>query len=62
MNQSRHLCGYVISVLNKKLIKLSNIRKYCCSGPFEISVTAGAWTTLRNRMLSLPLPCSRFKG
>ena len=52
----------VISVLNEKLINLSNIQKYCFSGPFKISVNAGAWTTLRNRRLPLLLSRSRFKG
>ena len=64
-SRSRHLClsGYVISVLNEKLIELSNIQKYCCSGPFEISVAADLLCILHNKRLVILLsPISLPKG
>ena len=62
LHGSRHLCGYVISVLNGKLIKLSNIQKYCCSGPFEISVAADLLCILHNKRLVMLSPTSLPKG
>ena len=37
--------GIFVGVSNEKLINLSNIKKYCCSGPFEISVSC-CWSSM----------------
>ena len=62
MNQGILVAMY-FSVLNEKLIKLSNIQTYCCSGPFEISVAADLLCILHNKRSVMMLsPTSLPKG
>ena len=54
--------GIFVGVLNEKLINLSNIKKYCCSGPFEILVAADLLCILHNKRLVMLSPISATRG